>query len=419
MSKFQAELPAVAAVLEASYAPGDIVARGGLAEAGNLLLQRVTERADQATAATYLAHVLQEVRIADIQEPITRESVTLAPLLDDLADPAKTPWTKPIRLVRTDAGQPLRPVYSEPTLETVADLPAFSEAGLFCGKNVLFVGMGGGSDVIQAAILSEYMQRTFGSTAAAFGSVRKAGNKLLNAELPSADSATLKLVGPQTTSQGDWRFLENIMLQHENDPSAHVPMYMINTLDTQAIERDVRILHDMYRPDVVVGVDTGGDSLRTMESGAESQDSLEATPDQDHSVLEALHEAELALSSDGTAFMTAIVAPGVDTPDDAPQKLRDAGYVRLPLTEADKAYGCVRYAELGMDGSGNQQNRFGKTALAFLAGLRGQRGLTMLNLPPAYVLSRDNPWRAAIEITPAMGEIVITRLARHYKTISR
>lgn len=421
--RLDASLPAVQAILKAAYAPGDVIERGGLAEDCELLLQKITERADDNMAQAYLAHVLQELRIAS-QHPIDGINTTLQPLLQACDDKRQTPWEVPVRFIHNPGTHQLDMIYVEPTLFSVEDLPLLTDETLFHGKKVLFIGMGGGSDIVQAAALSEYLERNFGSFTAAFASVRKAENELIGATLvrgTGKTSTTLKRISEHTGPKGDWRFLENLMLTTPHDPLAKVPMYIINSLKRQHIVHDLNLLLDIYRPDVVMGVDTGGDSLFptwTHETSSNA-DLTNNSPDQDRQVLTALSQVArpTAIRRAGVDFLTAIVAPGVDTPPAAHHILWAAEAARLPFSERDKQLFCTRYAGWSMDGSGNSQNRYGKTALAWLAALRQQYGLTMLNLPPANVVASHNTWRAALRVTPAMGEVVVTRLAKHAQAI--
>lgn len=414
----RADLPSVDAILKAAYAPGDVVECAGFADTCDRLHHHLADRFDHSVATAYLAHVLQELRITSSSgADLTAVPITMESLFQLLAED-QPPWEMPMRFMYDETTHQLSPMLLEPVLRSVEDLPLF-QGELLRGKKVLCVGIGGGSDVIQAAAISEIVQNRFGTVTTAFASVRKAANQLNNAEQASDVSTSLQKIHAGTSARGGWRFLENIMLTTKDDPLADVPMYIINSIESSAIETDLRVLVDTYQPEIVIAVDTGGDSLYYAHQEQPNDNEVtHTTPDQDRSVLEALNRLANPANYETTpAFLTAIVAPGVDAPSYAYQALWEAESSRLFLTEEDKQHICARYATWGMDGSGNERNRYGMTSLAWLAAINKSYGLTTLDLPVPNVVSADNPWRSFMYITPAMGEVVLMDTSKHARVI--
>lgn len=416
LALFQPDLPPVQAILYDAYAPGNVVERGHLDEMATRLLGGITARYGEGTALTYLAHVLQEVQFADSFRPVDSTPIDAEPLFSALAA-GTDPHALPIRFQFNESTGLHVAHIEQPTLERLDDLLYLEDGEQLRGKRVLFLGMGGGSDVIQAAALSELLAQKYGIDIAAFASVRKAANKLTN--VPEVvGSNTLKFVVPQTKPEGNWRFLEDAMLSNPADPLAETPMYIINSIETAAVVHDLELLNMVHQPDIIIGVDTGGDSLyRTQHASFSAINQSTSTPDQDYQVLVALHQVQQLHPNLQVA--SAVVAPGIDSPPYAKEVLQAMQAVRLPLDTSDKQQIISSYALRRMDGSGNAEGRYGKTPLAWLAALAGYYGLRVLNLPPENVVSARNRWRTYANITPAMSEITLASIDNHMRSIDR
>lgn len=411
-SKDMAEVqPQVHALIDAAYGPGDIVSRGSLQTDCDLLLKEMTDQYDAPTALTYLGHVLQELRIADVKQQTVEHGVNMDSLHHSIGRSVLDIRQTAVRFTADSSGL-LVPKPVQPTLENLKNLPLF-DGEILRDKRVLFLGMGGGSDVVQAAALSELLTQLFNIQTVDFASVRKAANTLAQASQVSAASATLKQIHRHTKARGDWRFLEKVMLE-PGDPLADVPMHIINSIAPEDVARDLAILTDELQPDVIIGCDTGGDSWYASSHPGFS-DTTDTTPDQDIYILQALRQLSdsPAVQNGNLTILPVVIAPGVDSPPYASKAAVKLGGRRLDIPDTALQYTVNRYHEWRMDGSGNDEGRYGKTPLAWLAAIQRQYGLQVLNLPVEDVISRDNPWRAYLQITPAMGEVVFTDINRY------
>src|SRR5277367_3671454 len=105
-------------------------------------------------------------------------------------------------------------------------------------------------------------------------------------------------------------------------------------------------------------------------------------------------------------LVTAVVTPGVDAPNDAPQKAFKAGGMVYKPTKDEKSMLLNLLAnEYKMDGS--DPSRFGKTTLALQARLRGVAGWTSLDLPEYVVDTWENPWNSFVYIRECMSDIIL------------
>ena len=110
-----------------------------------------------------------------------------------------------------------------------------------------------------------------------------------------------------------------------------------------------------------------------------------------------------------------VVATGVDSPPYAHDVLDAAEATNIPLDGNDAERIKRQYAEWHMDGSGNDEGRYGKTPLAWLRALDGDTGVQVLDLPVANVVSETNPWRTVVTVTPSMATVVIMDAEKHYQ----
>ncbi|KAL6244613.1 hypothetical protein RBB50_008141 [Rhinocladiella similis] len=278
------------------------------------------------------------------------------------------------------------------------------------------VGGGGGSDIISASLLGHLLRRyhkrmelLISTRTWATGSQGKKGSKLgikrevyqHDGQAPGADgrpvSGTFR-VKSDTYAEG--RDLETIPLQY------HEKIFMVldqgeSTSDIAEKERAelneqfAAVLRQASRPiDTVLIVDTGGDVFGADKAGG-------TTPDQDFRVQRAM----TALSSEYN-LVTAVVAPGVDAPEDAPMKAMNAGgKVYKPTPEEQAMLLDLLVNRYKMDGS--DPSRFGKTILALQARLKGVIGWTSLDLPAYVVDTWDNPWNSFVYIRECMSDIVL------------
>ena len=247
-------------------------------------------------------------------------------------------------------------------------------SGWLSGRHAAFIGIGGGSDGLQAAQAA----LESGASPACVISVRSAHSAVNHGEeiTPGVWRMT-----SQTTGSG--RFLENL-------PAELVPTFLVHDVrDGSVLERIMAAVDAAGGADVLVAVDTGGDSLY----GTSVEDMTAATPDQDLRVLKAL------VSQDTHEVMSLILALGVDSPDNAGDVLQHAGATMLGFDENAVTRILARYAAW----HARRKNGFlGKTPLAWQAALRGEEGMAVLPIPVNLVLEWHNPWNPFVFIGPAM-----------------
>jgi hypothetical protein len=409
-ANFAAQPPAVKAIIATEL---NRDTRATLAYYSPAFVRTVTARAGGEFALRYLAHVLQEAHISDIEARKTGLPGISTVLLDDLIHAIKRNEidlkTTAIRF-ETQEGA-LVAVPRKPSIETLEHLPEFNQGEMLRGKRIILVGEGGGSDGIQAAIMGKVLAAKYGCEIAGVVSARNAKRQVANT---GWESGALKEITPSTEAVGDWRFLEAIPL--EGHPPT--PMFIHSASDPHIISRDIRALVNATGADIIIGVDTGGDSLyRSLHPGFSAPTEADITPDHDYITIEGL--VGLAADLEDVPVLSMIVAPGVDSPQYAREVLEQANATRLSLSDSDVAAIQRTYAEWRMDGSGSEEGRYGKTPLAWLHALNGRTGLQLLELPRRNLTSNDNPWRAFMQVTPAMSEVVLLDMKKHFAAIQR
>ena len=273
----------------------------------------------------------------------------------------------------------------------------------------VMIGMGGGSDCIQATLIARFINITDMSPYCQdIISIRTAKTQSQDSHGKINQKRIVKnpkkiidndiyLIGKNTTGSG--RFLENIPAEEtykcklsyfdeeliEDTRNLKTNMYLIIDREDgklkEKIEKTLQYIGDVKN---IVCVDTGGDVLYPMKSDNKAM----ATPDQDRRVLDAV--CELNLDSE-----LLVVALGVDSPDNAEDILRkaDAEFVTFDESHLDILKTYEKW-----DMTGDNDKKFGKTPLALQEAIKGKRGWTCLNIPLKYVLDDDNPWIPFVHI---------------------
>ncbi|KAK7894691.1 hypothetical protein LTR67_005430 [Exophiala xenobiotica] len=278
------------------------------------------------------------------------------------------------------------------------------------------VGGGGGSDIISASLLGHLLRRhnkqmdlLVSTRTWATGSQGKKGSKLgIKREVYQHDGPALGGDGRpvpgtfrvKTDTYAEGRDLETIPLQY------HGKIFMVLDQGESASdipEGDRAELKDQFQAvlaqaahsiNTVLIVDTGGDVFGADKAGG-------TTPDQDFRVQKAM-----ASLSPIYNLVTAVVAPGVDAPEDAPDIASKAGgMVYKPTSDEQTMLLDLLINKYKMDGS--DPSRFGKTILALQARLKGMIGWTSLDLPPYVVDTWDNPWNSFVYIQKCMSDIIL------------
>lgn len=273
------------------------------------------------------------------------------------------------------------------------------------GNKAAFIGIGGGSDCIQASILAILSGKPACVLSIRANKTSSQGNsgqigeeRTVNNHGGEVARGVVRIL-PETTGSG--RFLESI-------PAGKLPVYLvIDYKDGKLHEQIQSALNDFGGVDTVIGIDTGGDSLyRTTVS-----DATKATPDQDLESLKAICRLE------GQSVFSYVVAKGIDSPDYADHVLSQARAIPINFLETEKQRILDLYAEFEMDGS--HPDRYGKTPFAWQAALRGETGTVRLPLPEKIINDPRNPWNPYVNVTPEMARCYVMRAEDHLNAITQ
>ena len=406
----------VQAILTQELGNDGIHQRATLPYYGPALLKGLEKHHSLGRALTYFAHVLQEAHIADKAARKAGETGVVTADLSTIAQAANQGKLDPhhAELRFHHSGETLMPEYQDTPELAIDSLPAFDSEKLR-GKRIIYLGMGGGSDGIQAAMLSKLHQQHHAVQPTAIVSVRNfaADNNKQLAHTGQQIGDALAEITKETTKVGDWRFLEDIIAKDETI----APVYLLNSIEPEQIAHDLQILIRETGADAVCGIDTGGDVLYRANT---TIDATTSSPDQDYAVLAALHMINAVAEANGTPLdvFTAIVAPGVDTPPYANEILTRSSAQRYPLHPDDTTTITQTYAAWRMDGSASEEGLYGKTPLAWIAGLTGKHGLQPLALPRANATSAHNPWRIFMNIRPSTARVVMMQAEQLYQAVN-
>lgn len=277
------------------------------------------------------------------------------------------------------------------------------------GNTCAVIGIGGGSDCIQATQLASILpadkkvsalisvRTAKPSSSGASGNMEEA-RLVSNAQL--IEKGVYKL-SPESTGTG--RFFENL-------PAQLYPTYLVIDENKSAllVKRLEAALAHAGGCETIIAVDTGGDALFPVKNAVDQQG--HSTPDQDLRVLQALQHFE-----GSHTIYTAEIAVGVDSPANAQDILQaaHARYYQLSATQVEQI--LERYRFWGMDGS--DEARYGKTSLTWQAALSGKEGLYVLPLPQRVVCDMKNPWIPFVLVQKSMAGIFVSTLRNHLQAI--
>jgi hypothetical protein len=295
------------------------------------------------------------------------------------------------------------------------------------GEKILFVGIGGGSDGINADRMKRLAAQS-GKSVVGTVSVR---TEYVSYAPPHSDIKVgdlRSLVHADEKAKGVYclcektdgvkfdRFFENKMVNGKEDRSAYIIFdpYQKSTGDNLSIAELAKRFNELKKFldfDTIVAVDTGGDALfRPAIPGAEKKGyKREATPDQDLRVLMALNK----LNDVNCVVME--LATGVDTPSYAEEVLEKAKASFFDFTAEQKEYLLAQYRELGMDETHvdmqSQTGLFGKTPSALQQAFDPTKeGYTFIPLPVDRVIAEESPINPCVDITDAMRGVFLMRL---------
>lgn len=286
------------------------------------------------------------------------------------------------------------------------------------GSICVIAGIGGGSDVIQAAQLAAEMKLE-GKVIPAVISYRE--NQIGSVATDEKIGSPRKLIGDNNVdyieiAEGVFRIFRHTRITSgrwfEDAVNDIAPCLLViddKKPDTISKRTEIALkyisdtfLEDNQAIDTIYGVDTGGDVFYSHEA---STDSSKATPDQDHRVAFGLHK--LATKLKLQSFMS-IIAPGVDTPHNAIDVIQRSNG-RIYRWTPDQARRIEDRYQLWFD----DIQHWGKTPLALRAALKQlntiqsfQSGFQTLPLPERAILSKDNPFIPHVYIQKAMTNVV-------------
>jgi hypothetical protein len=262
------------------------------------------------------------------------------------------------------------------------------------GQKIAVVGVGGGSDGIQAAQIGMLMQKT-GKELVCAVSIRSQKKNVENYHKQLANN----VYHIHGKTQADGRFHEPLLADEIN-------MLLVMD-DDQLKDRVMESIAAFGQVDTVFLVDTGGDALYSKQDAV----GADTTPDQDLKVL-----SEFSSGYPDTQFYTMIIAPGIDSPPQGPERLRQGKAVCYALSKEETTQVLSNYQRWKLDGSTDEL--IGKTPLAWQAALRDEFGENILPIPKANVESKINPWNPLVYVQPSMANIFVMKLEDHLKLIS-
>ena len=354
------------------------------------------------------ARVFQEARITNKgKEENGVYTVMASPLAKVAAENPEKLLTQEIRLktVGNDAEIELVdvPTIDKDKFTKIENLTEIS------GKKVVVVGIGGGSDCVQAALLAGLLKRSEKECPCVIsvrtektgsqGVAGKVGEKRAVENHGGEIKKGVYLITSETTGSG--RFLENI-------PASDVPVYLVIEQDGITLTEQINsVLEQFGGVDTVVAVDTGGDALYSTTG----HDEAKATPDQDLRSLQAIN------SLSGVQKVSCEIAVGIDTPPNGESVLLNAEAKHYEPTPEETAWILEKYRGWQMDGS--NETRFGKTPLAWQEALQDHFGFREINLPTRVVLDKKNPWKPFIHIQPSTKGMFFMDVEKHLRSIGR
>jgi hypothetical protein len=278
------------------------------------------------------------------------------------------------------------------------------------GEVLIPIGIGGGSDCIQASVLAKLLINS-GKTCPCVISIRGSKTQsqssagIMNEQrtVTNPEQQILEgvyLVNQNTTGSG--RFLENI-------PTSDIPIVLILESDKVTLDAQIQsVINHFGNIDTIIGVDTGGDALYSQNNS--QTDASKATPDQDLRSLKAMQKLKVP------NLITAEICVGVDSPQNAEDVLLKSESRIYNLSPVEANLTLDTYRQWEMDGS--REDRFGKTSLAWQSALRGEIGLTCLSIPNSLVTSKSNPWNPFVILNECSQSIFFSNLESHLEAIS-
>jgi hypothetical protein len=275
-------------------------------------------------------------------------------------------------------------------------------------NSVAFIGIGGGSDCIQAAVLGTLACVSMDKTeVTAIISIRtqitqsqdSAGMQGVDRTVEDYERILLPGVYKlKLESTGSGRFLENL-------PAQLLPTYLVVESTEVSLVDQLQAVLDECKVTTLVAVDTGGDALYQTHV----VQGHKATPDQD---IRSLHAINLLKCPQK---LSCEIAVGVDSPMNAEEILIKAEAVCYEVPRDLASIALSLYKK--WDFTGDNDERYGKTALAWQMAMKEKYGWTALDLPTRVVLDKARPWMPFVLIQPVMANVFFMEVEKHLQAI--
>ncbi len=275
--------------------------------------------------------------------------------------------------------------------QTLAEMP---------GKKVGVIGIGGGSDAVQAGIMGKLLTSQDPKKDAIIISIRsqytRSQDMAGNMNLPRTVENYEEEIAPGVyivtpTSTGSGRFVENV-------PAIDMRSVLIISEEGR-LEEQLQSVVDKFKLDTVIALDTGGDALLP-QADLSSQDAWSLT---------AINNLPRVKK------LSCEVATGIDAPQNAESVLLHAQAKYFEPSRVITELILRTYREWEFDGS--RKDRYGKTALAWQQALRGHIGMTEIPLPEHVIGDDNNPWTPYVDLRRATRGVFFMDLDKHIAAI--
>ena len=354
-------------------------------------------------ALTTTARIFQEVRIAIKKKAgHGHYPVNINDLLDKAAENPDALATHSIKL--SSEGDGTTAILKEKPEIDLGRFEKIESLAQISGEKIVLVGIGGGSDAVQAAMLGKLLARS-GKKIEYIASIRTArtGSQTTTGEMgqqrkitnPGAEIVpNVITMTSDTRGDGD-RFFENLFVDQ-------FPSCIILDERDEDLTAKVQAVVDAVGADTVIAVDTGGDGLYSEAD----QDFAKATPGQDLRSLDAINRVNV------TNKLSCEIAVGIDSPPNAQDILATADAKFYELSPDENAAVQAQYVDWEIDGKPTN-HKYGKTAFAWQAALRGETNYYCVPLPLRIVLDDKHPWDPYVSLIEASKGLFFMNLEKH------
>ena len=272
----------------------------------------------------------------------------------------------------------------------ISDINYFHSIDNIPGDKFLVIAMWGGSDSVQATEIANLLKRS-GKQVQAVLSVRtnKTGSQQWKdvigeeRQLQNVDTIEKNLykIHPDSLST-TWRFYEYISAKEWNN--TYLIMYNPDEEGEQEISEKIKKIQQISGAQTILCIDTWGDVLYKF---SEKQAKHGHSKDQDTCVRDAVAMVDTVQEKH-----LLVLAPGIDTPDDANEIIKKQWWVMyIPNTNESRDI-VDFYERQWFDGSDEQ--KYGKTSNAFYLANKNWETTwfqPMLSIPKDNIIASENP----------------------------